>query len=54
MASSHLETGVQYVIPETQGTPQPKGTTAKKSVKATSEEETTDEETSDPSSEKKN
>jgi hypothetical protein len=54
MASSHLETGVQYVIPEAQGTPQPKVTTAKKSVKATSEEETTDAETADASSEKKN
>jgi len=54
MASSHLETGVQYVIPETQGTPQPKETSAKKSVKAASEDETTDEETPQASSEKKN
>ncbi len=53
MASSHLETGVQYVIPTPQGTPQPKETSAKKSAKATAGDDNTEAETSDASSEKK-
>ena len=54
MASSHLETGIQYVIPTPQGTPQPKETTAKKAVKSSAKDDVSEEEKSDTSSEKKN
>lgn len=54
LASSHLESGIHYVIPEVKGTPAPTSTASKKTSKATEEETAEEAHPSDSDSEKKN